>query len=172
MANLVFDLARLHVAGVVVAVALEAAEGPQRPEGEAGRQGQGLQGHDQRVAPEQGHEPGHTRGGDPRIDVVVAMGIGGTLVVNVHPQAGQIVHRLAQGGRHRRVAGLVPGGLGDPAPFHVVALAAGAEQVVARAVHLGVAVADEGDPQQAGVPGRSRCDRGPEDDAAIGVLGL
>ena len=64
VADLVRDLAGLHVALGVVARRLERRQAAERPGRELGVAADALHRHDQRVAPEQGHEPRHAGGRD------------------------------------------------------------------------------------------------------------
>ena len=70
VADLVLDLARLQVTLVVGDRALQVREGPQGGEGETGREHEGLQRDDERVPPEQGHEPGHAGRRHPSVPLV------------------------------------------------------------------------------------------------------
>ena len=92
-------------------------------------------------------------------------------VVDVEPQAGEIVDSLAHCCRHAGVARLERRRVLDPLAAETVALSAGAEEVVARSARPGRAfVRKDRDPEDAGVPRGAGLEGQPEQNAAVGEL--
>ena len=96
MPHLVDDLAGLGVDRRVVFGRLEGGENTERVARELRPEEERLQARDERVAAEDGHEPGHPRGGK----------LAGDARILVHPERGKVGDRLPE--RHRQ---LLPGGL-------------------------------------------------------------
>ena len=169
VADLVLDLARLHVAVVVVRVGLERGERAQAAEREARRDGEGLERDGEGVASEQRDEPGDPGGGNPGVRVVVGRG-GGQFVVAVQTQRREILDGLAERGRDVRVRGLEDRRLADPAPAIRFAGGVGGEELVAGTDDSALFAVDHGGPPQTEVPGALRFERQTEEQPAVREL--
>ena len=157
VAHLVGDLARLHVAHRVIGGGLQLAQARQRPGRELRVAADREHPHEQRVAPEQRHEPGDAG----RRDLLAAA------LLIVEAERVQVAHRLVPRpvqlpvGRdevHRRQR-----------PAHDAGAALG-DRVAAQGRGLRRAGVHQRQPLEAGVPGAPGRQRDHEREAAVGVL--
>src|SRR5581483_3563298 len=111
------DLAGLRVAPVVALRRLKGGELFQRAAGEGRVDADGLVADDQTIAPEERHEPGHPRGGNP---------LGLRYVGHLDAQRRHVLGSLAIDTARRAATRLQMGGVGVPRREAVLAAVAGA----------------------------------------------